>query len=642
MPGSSDPTPPPRRPRLLRLLTELQRRRVPRVAAFYCVAAWLSMQVASVVFPALNLPPGAVTVVVVLAIMGFPLAVGLAWLFDLTPEGDLVPGAAADAGAPLDATAASRMALPIVLVVLFGGAVGWFVLGPDPEPGDPADIFEAIDARIAVLYFEDTSDGGDDARFLAAGLTEALIDELSALPTLRVISRNGVAPYRDSPVTIDSIARALKVDLMIGGTVTRAGDSIRVAVQISDAQSGAQLESLRLRRGSGEVFPLMDELVGEVTNFLRLRLGREFRVRQARAGTRSLEAWELLRRAEDVRLDAVRLHYRGNAASAARLLHRADSLAARAERTDPAWIEPHLLRGWVARLRAAVAFNPASRDRQEVASALADGVAHADAALELRRGDPRALELKGVLLHWTGLMVPPADTAEAAALRGRAETELRAAVAADAGRARAWSALSSLLYGRGDYGEARITGERALAADAYLDDWENILARLFLISFEDGDDATAGKWCDELTLRAAGRWTAAHCALMRLGWDERRRPDIDSAWAVLHRIDPAESPQMLAEIEPRLRMIVAAVIARAGLPDSARAVLQRAEAAAGAHDVEALQVAAAAYLMLGDASRAAALLEDYLQAWPARQAMLANSRRFAALHDVPAAPIADR
>jgi TolB-like protein len=374
MPGSTDPPPTPPKAPPLRLLAELQRRRVPRVAAFYCVAAWLAMQVASIVFPALGLPPGSVSAVVVLAILGLPLAVGLAWLFDLTPEGDVVAGVAGESQTPLDGAAVSRMALPIVLLLLLVAAAGWMAVDRrGTAVGDDSAAAGGADTRIAVLYLDEAGDEPAASRVLAGGLTEALIDDLSSIPSLRVISRNGVAPYRGAAVTVDSIARALRVDLLIGGTVMRAGDSIRVAVQVTDAASGEVLESLRLHRASGELFPLMDAVVDDVSRFLRQRLGREIRVRERRQETRSVAAWEAVRQAEELLAEGIRMNARGERNLARRLLLQADSMAAAAGRLDPAWIEPHLARGWIAQRRAAFAFDPARRDISAVAAALRDG-----------------------------------------------------------------------------------------------------------------------------------------------------------------------------------------------------------------------------------------------------------------------------
>jgi eukaryotic-like serine/threonine-protein kinase len=630
MPGSTDPPPTPRKARPLRLLAELHRRRVPRVAALYCVAAWLAMQVASVVFPALGLPAGAVTVVVVLCILGLPLAVALAWLFDITPEGDVVAGAAGGSHAPLDGAAVSRMALPMVLLLLLVAAAGWMAMDGRGAAAPEAPPAGSADTRIAVLYLDEAGDDPGASRVLAGGLTEALIADLSSIPALRVISRNGVAPYRGVAVTVDSIARALNVELLIGGTVTRAGDSVRVAVQITDARSGELLESLRLHRASGELFPLMDALVDDVSRFLRQRLGREIRVREVRRETRSVAAWETLRQAEEVRDEAYRMNARGERAVAGRLLLQADSMAAAAGRLDPGWIEPHLARGWIAQGRAAIAFDPRLRDVTAVAAALEEGVRHADAARARHREDGRPRELKGMLLYWTSLMAPPGDPAAAASLLRSAEVELRAAVAADPGLARAWSTLSSLLFGRGELGDALRAGERALAADAYLNDSENILARLFLITFERADDGAALRWCDELTTRRAGSWPAAQCSLMLMGWLEGRAPDVDAAWRVMGGVRTDALPGVVGEMRPRLEALVATVIARAGLPDSARAVLRRAEAAAPL-DPELLPLAAGAYVKLGEPERAAAMLEAYYAGRPGRRAMLAASRRFAEL-----------
>jgi predicted Zn-dependent protease len=158
-----------------------------------------------------------------------------------------------------------------------------------------------------------------------------------------------------------------------------------------------------------------------------------------------------------------------------------------------------------------------------------------------------------------------------------------------------------------------------------------------MITFERADDAAAVRWCDELNARRAGSLLAANCALLLLGWVSDHPADIDLAWRVLNGINRDSLPGLVAEMEPRLQTLVAAVIARAGLPDSARAVLTRAIAVAPA-DPEMLQLSAGAYLKLGDTDEAAELLQRYFEGRPARRAMFTASRRFSDLLDrIPAA-----
>ncbi|HEX5724083.1 MAG TPA: BTAD domain-containing putative transcriptional regulator, partial [Longimicrobiaceae bacterium] len=141
-----------------------------------------------------------------------------------------------------------------------------------PAPLDPH--------RIAVLYLDDYSAGGE-LEYLAGGLTESLIHELSQVEALEVISRNGVKPYRSGTVPLDSVAARLRVGSIVEGSVQRTGDSVRLTVQLVDAATLAHLESRVLVRPLDQVLALQGELAEEVAGALRRRLGREVRLRQA-------------------------------------------------------------------------------------------------------------------------------------------------------------------------------------------------------------------------------------------------------------------------------------------------------------------------------------------------------------------------
>ena len=182
------------------------------------------------------------------------------------------------------------------------------------------------------MYF-DTRGGGDSLRFLADGLTEALITKLSEVQPLQVISRNGVAPFRGGTVTPDSVARALNVDTLVQGHVARSPDLLRVTVDMIDA-GGALISTKTIERPRADVFALQDSVAAEVSTFLRTRLGEQIQMRESRAGTRNGAAWEMLQRARDEVTSADPLIESGDTAALARQWNRADSLFAEAERLD--------------------------------------------------------------------------------------------------------------------------------------------------------------------------------------------------------------------------------------------------------------------------------------------------------------------
>ena len=235
-------------------------------------------------------------------------------------------------------------------VVWFGAAVTCVVLftvmssrswmsrrgGPSLDP-----------TNIAVLYFDDLS-ADQDLGYLADGLTESLINALGLIQPLRVVSRNGVKPYRDNPIPIDSLARVLGVGSLVEGSVERSGDRLVATVKLVDGTTQTQSFSERIVRGGEDVLSLRDDIVEEATRLLGRHLGRELRSREVREGTKSNEAWQSLQRATRLMEDADTLRWSlGDAESAVRVLGQADSILALAESFDPNWMQPVVQRaGW--------------------------------------------------------------------------------------------------------------------------------------------------------------------------------------------------------------------------------------------------------------------------------------------------------
>jgi len=223
--------------RLNLLLAELKRRQVFRAAAVYAVVAWAVIEVTSTVLPIFLLPDWVVRVVVGIMVLGFPVVLALAWAFDLTPQG--VQRTATDSEAPalhlqfLHSPAfRGTLVLLVVCCTVAAGWVGWQVwLKPGALRGpDHAAVAGTLDpTNLAVLYFDDFSADGQLA-YLANGITEALIHELSRLAPLRVVSRNGVKPFRDPTIPLDSLARVLGVGSLVEGSVEGSDDRINVTV----------------------------------------------------------------------------------------------------------------------------------------------------------------------------------------------------------------------------------------------------------------------------------------------------------------------------------------------------------------------------------------------------------------------------
>ena len=166
------------------------------------------------------------------------------------------------------------------IVVAFGVAgFGAYRALAKPSAASEAGDSSLDPNHIAVLYFQSRG-GSDSLEFVAEGLTEALIHELSEVDALQVISRNGVRPFKGSAATPDSIAHALRVGTLVSGSLDQIGERLRVSVSLVNAANGAEIGSRRLERPRNEIFALQDDLAKEVAVFLRQRLGQEIEVQE--------------------------------------------------------------------------------------------------------------------------------------------------------------------------------------------------------------------------------------------------------------------------------------------------------------------------------------------------------------------------
>jgi adenylate cyclase len=233
---------------------ELKRRKVIRVAVAYAIVAWIVVEVASVLLPTLLLPEWSLRLVTVLALLGFPVALVLAWVFELTPEGgarlerpsDTV-GAAPQAGTPV----AGVPALPDLAAET-----------PDHSTGDTR-------RSIVVLPFANLSDDTSQG-FFSDGMTEEILALLAKLPNLRVVSRTTSFALRDSPLDVRSIARTLNVELVLEGSVRRAGSQVRIMAQLIDPEQDAQLWSDQFDRELTDIFAVQGEIARSIVGALNL------------------------------------------------------------------------------------------------------------------------------------------------------------------------------------------------------------------------------------------------------------------------------------------------------------------------------------------------------------------------------------
>jgi TolB-like protein len=498
------------------------------------------------------------------------------------------------------------------------------------EPPMEVSLADLDPRRIAVLYFDDLSEGGG-FDYYAAGLTEWLIQELSQVDGLQVISRNGVKPYRNVDVTVDSIVRALRAGTLVDGSVAATGDRVRVNVQLTDAATNTHIDSRTVERPRTDHIALLDDLTEEVSRFLREQLGEDIRIREARAGTESSEAWERVQLAAASVDFAKNLTSTGDPDDAAAAYARADKLFADAESLDPEWIEPTVRRGWVAwevsRLGKSRPAGPA----------LEECLAHAERALERAPDDSGANELRGTAHLYLGWQ--EADPEEATAHYELAKSDLEAAIAGDPMLARAWAELSHVYVRTGRYEDARFAAERALQTDAFLEQKRTVISWMGRAALNAEEFEEALGWARQGLELYPEDPAFAGLELLVLATGGGMPPPVDEAWelvGILERTlgDNPNDP-------PKRRVMMAAVLARAGLPDSARHVVQRARDTiqsvrdTGSVDSYFEYYEAIARVALGDRDTAIIRLGEYLKARPTAKANVASDWLWRPLSDDP-------
>lgn len=266
-----------------RLFSELKRRRVFRVAGVYAVVAWAVIEVAETIFPILMLPGWLLTAVTVLALLGLPLAVVLAWGLEMTPDGVKRTPAARET-APGGAWGAPTL-LGLAVVVLITGAAGYYYLRP-PGPSVGPD-----DRSIAVLPFDNLS-GDPENEYFSDGITEDILTNLAQIGDLRVISRTSVMTYKDSEKTIPEIARELEVAYVLEGSVRRAGGRVRVTAQLIHAATDDHVWAESYDRRLTDIFGIQSEVAHAIGQELQAELSTAVRNRIETAPTTDLRAYE--------------------------------------------------------------------------------------------------------------------------------------------------------------------------------------------------------------------------------------------------------------------------------------------------------------------------------------------------------------
>jgi TolB-like protein/Tfp pilus assembly protein PilF len=264
---------------------ELKRRNVYKVAIAYAVVAWLLMQIATQVFPFLEIPNWAIRLVIMLIVIGFPIALVIAWAFELTPEG-LKRTEVAD-----ELLEKSRRSSAWIYVVVVAGAIaaGLFLFGRYTSSKQSAI---APEKSIAVLPFENLSGNPENAYF-TDGIQEEILMRLAKIADLKVVSRTSTVRYKRSPGSLREIATQLGVANVLEGSVQRSADRVHVNVQLIKAASDTHLWAEAYDRKLTDIFAVESEIAKTIADTLQAELTGSERNAIAARPTENTEAYQL-------------------------------------------------------------------------------------------------------------------------------------------------------------------------------------------------------------------------------------------------------------------------------------------------------------------------------------------------------------
>jgi len=350
---------------------ELQRRKVYRVAAAYVVAAGFIIQISSAVFPAWEMPNWTLRLVIVLLLIGFPVAVILAWAYDVTPQGiqatPKVPGR----------HRGRNIILLIVASAIISSAAGFFLL--------PRASAHKLDKSVAVLPFQNLSGEKENAYF-AEGIQNEILTKLAAVRDIKVISRTSTAKYQSKPDNLKTVAQELGVSTILEGTVQRAGDKVRVNVQLIDARADTHLWANSYDRDFKDVLSVESEVAAQIADALKANLSPNESNVLAAARTENTEAYDLFLRGQYE-------FHQAESSLAPDAYDRADAFYRQALARDPNFAEAaaELARNRLSRHWFVSPLAPAELD--EVKSLI-------DRALVLAPNSPEAHFALGLFFYW--------------------------------------------------------------------------------------------------------------------------------------------------------------------------------------------------------------------------------------------------
>ncbi|NOR19013.1 MAG: hypothetical protein GQ538_02865 [Xanthomonadales bacterium] len=332
------------------LFKELKRRNVFKVAIAYMIVGWLLLQVSDTLVPALHLPDWFHSGVAFVLILGFPLAIIFAWAFEITPDG-LRKEKEVDQLQSITQTTGQKLNFTIIALLI--AALAYFAWDKFvPNPGSDVDMTQTVPAiektdlsgssaarksdkkSIAVIPFQNRSANEENAAFFSDGVHDELLTNLSRIKDLKVISRTSVMSYRDTTKNLRQIGEELGVATVLEGGVQRAGDTVRINVQLIDTATDEHIwaEIYDRQLTAENIFAIQTEIAHAIARALEATLSPQEQILLATTPTTSLEAYDNL-------LMARQLIDRGNWKS----LRDAQSYLKKAVTLDPEFVQAHVL-----------------------------------------------------------------------------------------------------------------------------------------------------------------------------------------------------------------------------------------------------------------------------------------------------------
>src|SRR6266536_1559216 len=288
---------------------ELKRRNGYKVAIAYAIVGWLVMQIAATVVPALHLSDAITSAVVLLTLLGFPIALVLAWAFELTPEGIKRAEDVAPSDSITHRTGRKLTAL-IVLVAIVAAVLLALQLmrhkpavatgNPATAPAVPKAALEVIaEKSIAVLPFQNLSKDEENA-FFTDGVQDEILTDLAKIADLKVISRTSVMQYKNTAArNLPEIAQALKVAHVLEGSVQRSANRVRVSAQLIDARNDTHVWAEKYDRDLADVFAIQSEIAEKIADQLQAKLSPREKSAMSEQPTKDLAAYDLYVRATE-------------------------------------------------------------------------------------------------------------------------------------------------------------------------------------------------------------------------------------------------------------------------------------------------------------------------------------------------------